>query len=184
MDRYIFNKKYFDDEFLKTDNGKQNSQEEKLRVIYEKTGISESGLKNKFIRKKGSRGYRSISEQDYKLVIDKVDPLLILDTERLLDKLISRINLDLSSNEQYVLYRMLCCLDGKKQEWVSPDELFKEIKKLSNNEKYKLAKIKKVLEECEVTIDNKGKKRKLYQKDEEGAKYAINMDALILFTDL
>lgn len=170
MERFIFNRDFFDKDFMPEEN-----QITKLNEIG-KVGGTEDTWKSKILRKKGSSAHRAINIVDYNLLKDKVDSRFVLDTEKLIGKLFLRVNLDLSPNQKYVLYLMLCLLDEDKKS-VSIDDL----KTKANDEKFKQELTEKIFNECVVTIDNKGTKKKLYIA--ENGKYSIDLTTLILFTE-
>lgn len=165
MDSFIFNRDYFDTEFMP-----QCNQNKKLEFISNKTFQGLESWKKKLIGKD-----RRISRADYE-ALKKVEPHLLLDTEKLIAKLILRVNMDLTANERFVLYMMLCCLD-KGQKWVSIGELIVRVK----DRVYKKEKMESILGNCEALIDGNGKKKKLFiSKD---GKYSIDLTALIQYTD-
>lgn len=171
MERFIFNRDYFDKDFMPKED-----QIEKLNAISEKVGGSKDAWKSKILRKKDSNAHRTISEQDYNL-LKIVDPRLVLDTEKLIGKLLLRVNLDLFPNQKYVLYLMLCLLDeGKKS--VGLDDL----KIRWNYKKFKQKLTENILNNCMVKINNAGGKKNLYIA--KNGKYSIDLSALILFTEL
>lgn len=171
MERFIFNRDFFDNQFI----SKDEKQCKKIDAICKMVGWAEETCKSKIFSKKSSSKYRPISEDDYNL-LKKIDTRFVLDTEKLIGKLFLRVNLDLSPNQKYVLYLMLCLIDEDKKS-VGLDD----IKSRANDEKFKQELTEKILKECMITIDNKGKKDNLYIA--ENGKYSINLSALILFTE-
>lgn len=147
----------------------QCSQEEKITAISSKAYLGCESCKRKLIKMD-----RPIKEDEYK-AIKQVDPSLLLDTERLIGKLILRGNKDLTSNQRFVLYLMLCCLsDGRK--WVNMDYLIGKVTDGIYNQK----KIENILKNCEVTIDD-CEKKKLFKS--QGEEYSIDLTTLIKYTD-
>lgn len=172
MERFIFNRDFFDNQFI----SKDEKQYKKINVICKKVHWAEETCKSKLLSEKSSSKYRSISEVDYNL-LKEIDIRFVLDTEKLIGKLFLRVNLDLSPNQKYVLYLMLCLLNDDGEKYVSIDDL----KRKANDEKFKQELTEKILKECMITIDNKGKTDNLYIA--ENGKYSINLSALILFTE-
>lgn len=165
MNRFIFNKDYFDKEFMSG-----CSQKEKLEAISSKVNLAYETCRSKLIS-----GGRSINKDDYSW-FKQVDPCFLLDTEKLIGKLILRVNKDLTPNERFVLYMMLCCLaEGDKR--VSMDELTRRV----TDGVYKIQKMEDILKNCTVIIDDSGKKEKLFKLQE--GKYSIDLTALIKYTD-
>lgn len=165
MDRFIFNKDYFEKEFMSG-----CSQEEKKAAIAPKALLSPSSVESKLLK-----GVRPITEEDYSR-FKRVDPCFLLDTEKLIGKLILRVNKDLTPNERFVLYMMLCCLaEGDKR--VSMDELTRRV----TDGVYKIQKMEDILKNCTVIIDDSGKEEKLFKLQE--GKYSIDLTALIKYTD-
>ena len=165
MNRFIFNKEYFNIEFMPKD-----TTQEKIKTISKKAFLGEEACRSKLIKKT-----RPISLDDYNL-IKQVDSCLLLDTEKLIGKLILRVNKDLTPNERFVTYMMLCCLD-EGQEWVSIDYLISKIEDGIYNKK----KIETILKSCKVTIDDVGTKYNMFIY--ENGKYSIDLTTLILYTD-
>lgn len=172
MKSFIFNRDFFDNQFI----SKDEKQCKKIDAICEKVGWAEETCKSKIFSKKSSSKYRPISEDDYNL-LKKIDTRFVLDTEKLIGKLFLRVNLDLSPNQKYVLYLMLCLLDEDKK-CVSIDDL----KRRTNSEKFKQVLTETILKDCKVTIGNNVEPINLYK--EEDGKFSINLTALILFTEL
>ncbi len=175
MERFIFNRDYFDKDFLP---GK--SQIEKLSIISIKKGGSVASWNSKLLRPNGSSSQRSIKENDYN-DLKELDTKLVLDTEKLIGKLFLRVNLDLSPNSKYILYLMLCLLEeekSKEKKGVSIDGL----RRKAYDGKIKQELTETILRDCKVTIDNKGTKVNLFKAEDE--KFSIDLSALILFTDL
>lgn len=168
MNRYIFNAKYFDEVFLKG-----CSCEKKYEEIALKANMSIESCKSKLRRKRNSR---PIKEADY-LAIKKIDPCLLLDTERLIGKLILRANMDLTTNERFVLYMMVCCL-ASGDDYVSLEQLTGRIA----DGRYKSNKIERILQTCQIITDTAGTKAQLFFSDESG--YSIDLTALVKYTDL
>lgn len=172
MERFIFNRDFFDNQFI----SKDEKQSKKIKVICEKVHWAEDTCKSKLLSKKSSSKYRSISEDDYYL-LKKIDTRFVLDIEKLIGKLFLRVNLDLSPNQKYVLYLMLCLLnEGEK--YMSIDDL----KRKANDEKFKQVLTETILKDCKVTTGNKVEPENLYK--EENGKFSIDLTALILFTEL
>lgn len=171
MNRFIFNKKYFDKSFMIENNqGTKISQETKIADIASQTFMQEETCRSKLIKMT-----RPIKLDDYNL-IKQIDSCLILDTEKLIGKLILRVNKDLTPNERFVTYMMLCCLD-EGQEWVSIEDLINKVEDGIYNKK----KIETILKSCEVTIDDVGTKNNMFIY--ENGKYSIDLTTLILYTD-
>ena len=168
MNRYIFNAKYFDGVFLEG-----CSCEKKYEEISLKTNMSIESCKSKLRRKRNSR---PIKEADYQ-AIKKIDPCLLLDTERLIGKLILRANMDLTVNERFVLYMMVCCL-ASGDDHVTLDQVAGRIA----DGQYNRNKIERILQTCHIITDTAGTKAQLFFRDETG--YSINLTALIKYTDL
>lgn len=174
MRRFLFNRRYFDETFYQSSERKR-SQDEKLEKIENETGIGLESCRSKLIYKK-----RSISKDNYDS-IKKVDPLLLLDTEKLKDKLILRANLDFTSNERFVLFLMLSYLDEGEE-----NVTIKALTDRISNGIYNLHKIEHILHTCRVVTDPNGTKEKLFhcEHSEKGNQYSLNLDALICYTDL
>lgn len=174
MRRFLFNRSYFDETFYQSSERKR-SQDEKLEKIANDTHMSLASCKSKLLTQK-----RSISESDYKSM-KKVDPMLLLDTEKLIGKLILRGNLDLTSNERFVLFLMLCCLDEGLQN-VTIDTLTGRI----SDGIYDPRKIENILNTCLIKTDPNGTTENLFycKHSEKGSLHALNLDALISYTDL
>lgn len=175
MKRFIFNRDYFDKDFLPGKN-----QIEKLNIISIKKGGSVASWKSKLLRENGSSSQRSFNEKDYN-DLKELDTKLVLDTEKLIGKLFLKVNLDLSPNSKYILYLMLCLLEEKKskeKKGVSIDDL----RRKAYDGKIKQELAETILRDCKVTIDNKGTKVNLFKAEDE--KFSIDLSALILFTDL
>lgn len=171
MNRFIFNKEYFEKSFMIENNQRTKiTKETKIAAIASQTFMQEETCRSKLIKKT-----RSISLNDYNL-IKQVDSCLLLDTEKLIGKLILRVNKDLTPNERFVTYMMLCCLD-EGQEWVSIEDLISKIEDGIYNKK----KIETILKSCEVTIDDVGTKNNMFIY--ENGEYSIDLTTLILYTD-
>ncbi len=171
MKRFIFNRDYFDKDYMPG-----HSQNEKITELTKTSYRSEDSWKSKFLRSKNSSAHRSINEGDYK-DLKNVDKRFVLDTDRLIEKLLLRVNLDLTPNQKYVLYLMLCLLDEDKK-CVSIDDL----KRRANDEKFKQKLTEDILNNCKVPVDSNGKMEKLFVA--KGEKFSIDLTTLILFTEL
>lgn len=186
MQKYVFNDDYFKNRFM---NGKPINY--KIDFISQKTGISEASFKNKRSEKRNKdREYsKAFLKSDYE-EIKKVDPLLILDTDLLVAKMITRVRLDMKDNVKFVLYYMLSGFAASdkndRKKWQSINELTARIPDQKYNEK----KIKSILESAEVAIDNNGNRRKLFLIYDFGSeahpdiKYSLDLDNVIRYTDL
>ena len=77
-----------------------------------------------------------------------------------------------------MVFIMLCEYDKRKikDKWISFDEI---------DEKYELIsrKAKKILDSSEIFVDEKGKKEKMFLKNDEGL-YTINISAFIKYSEL
>lgn len=167
MNEYIFNEEYF--KSTNSNVGKGISE------ISEKTYLSEESVKAK------RNGTRTISDDDYKSIRDKVDTLLILNVAKLVEKLTLRVNLDLYPNERLVIYYVIC---NYETSWFSVDEFTKKIK----NKKYKQKKIQEILENCKVRTDKSGKEEKLYKEryneNRQIKEFSLDLTIAIKYTEL
>ena len=170
MERFVFNRNYFANEYP------GRTQSEKINKIIDNSCGSETTWKSKFLRPKNSLAYRPINEDDYE-VLKKVDKRFVLDTDRLIEKLFLRVNLDLTPNQKYVLYLMLC-LQDEDSKLVSIDDLKRKVK----DEKFKQKLTENILNHCEVPVDSNGTMKKLFVA--KGEKFSIDLTTLILFTEL
>lgn len=171
MERFIFNRDYFDKDYMP-----RHSQNEKITELTKTSYGSEDSWKSKLLRPKNRPAHRPINENDY-TELKKVDKRFVLDTERLIDKLFLRVNLDLSPNQKYVLYLMLC-LQDEDIKLVSIDDLKRKVK----DEKFKQKLTEDILNHCEVPVDSNETKKKLFVI--KGKKFSIDLTTLILFTEL
>lgn len=167
MERFIFNRDYFKNEYP------GRTQKEKINKISENIGSSEDTWISKLLRPKDKR---PLNEDDYE-ALKKVDKRFILDTDRLIEKLFLRVNLDLTPNQKYVLYLMLCLQDEDSKP-VSIDDLKRKVK----DEKFKQKLTEDILNHCEVAVDSNGTMKKLFVA--KGEKFYIDLTTLILFTEL
>ena len=168
MERFVFNRDYFKNEYP------GRTQDEKINKITKKIeGSAKSTWISKLLR---SKDKRHINEDDYE-DLKQVDKRFVLDTDRLIEKLFLRVNLDLTPNQKYVLYLMLCLLDEDKK-CVSIDDL----KRRENDEKFKQKLTEDILNNCKVPVDSNGKMENLFVA--KGEKFSIDLTTLILFTEL
>ncbi len=138
MNEYIFNEEYFKSTNSKVGKG--------ISEISEKTYFSEESVKAK------RNGTRTISDDDYKSIRDKVDTLLILNVAKLVEKLNLRVNLDLYPNEKLVIYYVIC---NYETSWFSVDE-FTKTKKIKNINKKKYKRFSRTVRS---ELINQGKKK-------------------------
>lgn len=85
--------------------------------------------------------------------------------------------MDLTVNERFVLYMMVCCL-ASGDDHVTLDQVTGRIA----DGQYNRNKIERILQTCHIITDTAGTKAQLFFRDETG--YSINLTALIKYTDL
>lgn len=167
MKKYIFNEKHF--------KSKYKPIEESIEDISRKASMSPSSMKSK------RNGTRNFSDDDYKNIRDKVDPLLIFNAEKIIGKLILRVNLDLTANERFVLYKVLCDYETL---WFSVDDFTGRI----SERVYNKEKIQIIFNDCTVKTDQSGKEeflyRKRYNEDRQIEEYSLNLTIAIKYTEL
>ena len=150
MEKYVFNEKYFQSPEWEAYGKSINKKIEYLgEILHQNT----EQLKYKRLNKKK----RHFTEEDYSLIKLKF-PLLLLDTDLVVKKLIKRSNLDLTPNERLVLYYMLDYLatDDKKarKESVTAKDIYDRI----GDDKMNKTKISNALEKlCDKDFCEKDK---------------------------
>ncbi len=168
MKKYIFNEEYFQNGFMNGESIKYKLPEIANIIEY---SVEYTGDKRR------NHNNRRFNYGDYDRLKEK-EPLLLLNTEKLLYKFFKRVNRDMIPNEKYMVFIMLCEYDKRKikDKWISFDEI---------DEKYELIsrKAKKILDSSEIFVDEKGKKEKMFLKNDEGL-YTINISAFIKYSEL
>ena len=167
MRRYIFNEEYFKNSFWH--NLTISKKYDKLANFFDvKADTIESYRKNK----------RTISQKGYCEITDKVDKYLFLDTEKLLSKFVAEANRDLSANEKYVAFIMLCSYEkrGISGKWVTIEEL-------SQENEFIIKKVHKILKNTTIKINGNGDTEKLFlcNKNEQ---FTINISACIKYSNI
>ena len=169
MKEFIFNEEYFIEKYM---CDKTSRIGEKLEAIGNIIGIDEETVK-----KKRSSVKHFFNRTDYDLIIKK-EPMLLLDTQKLIYKFFERANLDMGVNQKYVAFIMLSSYDCRKtrNKWISIDEL-------GEIYSFKRKKVVEILEKSNIIIDNKGNKENMFLKNKNGL-YVINISAFIKYSNI
>ena len=170
MRRYIFNNEYFKKEYEKD----KKKITDKISSICETFAMVEDTFKAKRDRK------RDFTEKDLNVFNRKSQgALLLLDTQRLFYKFLDNVNLDLTPNQKYVSFIMLCTYDEKANNWISLDEL-------SERYSFNRKKTKDILNDSVIKVDSDGNTEKMFLKraKRKEDEYLINLTAFIKYTNI
>ena len=196
MKRFIFNQEYFEESNEKKKGFKDNDtfkgytldqiEKEKQIVLCNEINISRSAFINKLNENRNKR----FNEDDYNQ-LNELDPLLMLDVDKLVKKLIVKIQTDIKKdNVKFLIYAMLIkyAADDKKdrKEWQTLEEI-----KENAPQKIKIDdnKLETILKEETIVIDTKGNRGNIFKKKEGKGENSVNeysfeLTNLIKYTNL